>query len=107
MRKKSVKKVFVGATWPEQTNVSEVVFTKLNTVMNNQSGSNWVGTMTNLMSALNRVSSKRQRSILPKSPSALRLVINKVANRLRSRGIGVKFGRTPDHARTRFVKFTH
>lgn len=106
MRKKSVKRVFLGAVLPEQVNVSEVVFTKINTVVSSQSGSNWVGTMTNLMSALNRVSSKRQRLILPKSPSALRLVINRVANRLRSRGIGVKFGRTPDHARTRFVKFS-
>jgi hypothetical protein len=87
--------------------VNDLVFTKVNTIVSNQSGSKWIGTMTNLMTALNRVSSRRQRGILPGSPGALRVVINRVANRLRSRGIGVRFNRTTDHARTRYVRFTH
>lgn len=87
------------------SNINEIVFEKIITVLDSQSGSNWTGTMTNLRTALNRVSSKNQRAILPGSPGALRVVINRVANRLRNRGIGVRFGRTTDHARTRFVKF--
>lgn len=86
--------------------VNEVVIRGVNSIMQAQSGSRWTGTMTNLNTALNRVLSQRQRTILPGSPSALRVVLNRVANRLRSRGIGVRFGRTTDHARTRFVRFT-
>lgn len=90
-----------------ETGVNDLVFTKINAILSNQSGGKWIGTMTNLMTALNKVSSKRQREILPGSPGALRVVINRVANRLRNRGIGVKFSRTTDHARTRNVRFTH
>ena len=85
-----------------EINVNELVFTKLNTILT----SNWTGTMTNLMSAIKKVSNRRERNMLPGSPSALRLVINRVVNRLRNRGIGVRFGRTTDHTRTRFVKFS-
>ena len=88
------------------SNNSEVIFRGIISMMEGQSGSKWTGTMTNLTSALNRVLSRRQRTLLPGSPSALRVVINKVVNRLRNRGIGVRFGRTTDHARTRFVRFT-
>jgi hypothetical protein len=88
------------------SDISEIVFRGINSIMEGQSGSNWTGTMTNLTTALNRVLSKRQRTFLPGSPGALRVVINRVVNRLRNRGIGVRFGRTTDHARTRFVRFT-
>jgi hypothetical protein len=90
----------------EVSDVSEIVFRGIVSIVRKQSSSGWTGTMTSLTSALNRVLSKSQRTQLPGSPSALRLVINRVANRLRSRGIGVRFGRTTDHGRTRFVKFT-
>ena len=86
--------------------IEDIVFRGVTSIMEGQSGSRWTGTMTNLNTALNRVLSQRQRTLLPGSPSALRVVVNKVANRLRSRGIGVRFGRTTDHARTRFVRFT-
>jgi hypothetical protein len=105
--KRKVRKVYLETVWPEETNIDEIVLSKVNTIVENQFGSRWTGTMTNLMTAINRVSSKRQRGILPGSPSALRVVINRVANRLRNRGIGVKFSRTTDHARTRYVRFTH
>ncbi len=105
--KRNVRKVYLGTISPEEIDVNELVFTKINTVVSNQSGSRWTGTMTNLMTALNRVSSKRQREILPGSPGALRVVINRIANRLRNRGIGVRFNRSTDHARTRYVRFTH
>jgi hypothetical protein len=86
--------------------VNDIVFRGITSIVENQSNRIWVGTMTNLTVALNRVLSQRQRTITPGSPSALRLVINRVANRLRSRGIGVRFARTTDHSRTRLVRFT-
>lgn len=92
--------------WQEEANIDEVVLSKVCTVIRNQSRSNWTGTMSRLMTALNKVSSRNQREILPGSPGALRVVINRVANRLRNRGIGVRFARTTDHARTRYVRFT-
>lgn len=85
---------------------NEVIFRGVTSVIE-QSGGIWKGTMTNLTTALNRVLSQRQRTLLPGSPGALRVVINRIANRLRNRGIGVRFGRTTDHARTRYVRFTH
>jgi hypothetical protein len=87
-------------------NVESVVFRGINSVVERQSEGTWVGTMSELGSALNRVLSKKQRTLLPASPGALRLVINKVVNRIRNRGIGVRFVRTTDHTRTRLVKFT-
>jgi len=86
-----------------RNNVEEIVLRGIVSVMENRSV--WVGTMTNLTTALNRVLSKHQRTVLPNSPSALRLVINRVINRLRNRGVGVRFGRSTDHARTRYVRF--
>lgn len=66
----------------------------------------WRGTMTELNSNLIKAHNKNDVSNLPGSPSALRIVINRIANRLRTRGVSVKFGRTNDRTRTRFVKFT-
>ena len=88
------------------SNTEEIVLRGIISVMERQTETVWTGTMTNLTSALNRVLSKHQRTILPNSPSALRSVINRMVNRLRSRGIGVRFGRSTDHTRTRYVKFT-
>jgi hypothetical protein len=105
--KRSIRRSNMEQVSPEITNVDEIVSRGITSITRNHSMSNWVGTMTSLTTALNRVLSKHQRTLLPGSPSALRLVINRVANRLRSRGIGVRFGRTTDHSRTRFVKFTH
>lgn len=103
--KRNIIKVYLGTIWPEEIDVNELVFTKINIVLA-QAKMNWTGTMTNLMTALNRVSSKREREILPGSPSSLRVVINRIANRLRNRGVSVRFGRTSDHVRTRYVRFT-
>jgi len=85
--------------------VDDVIFRGVSSIVERQSEGIWLGTMTELTAALNRVLSKNQRSISPRSPSALRVVINRVINRLRNSGIGVRFGRTSDHSRTRFVRF--
>lgn len=65
----------------------------------------WIGTMTNLSTTLVRVLSKRQREMLPATPSALGSVVSRVANRLRARGVSVRRGIT-GHSRVRFVKFS-
>ena len=87
------------------TEVNHVIYRGISSIIGRQSEGTWKGTMSELTTALNRVLSKRQRTLLPGSPGALRVRINSVVNRLRNRGIGVKFGRTTDHARTRFVRF--
>ncbi len=86
-------------------NVNDVVFRGISSIVERHNVSIWIGTMTELTTALNRVLSRKQRTLLPGSPGALRVIINRVVNRLRNRGIGVRFGRTSDHTRTRFVRF--
>jgi hypothetical protein len=63
----------------------------------------WRGTMTDLNSELSRKYRRSHR--LPGSPSALRVVLNRVVARLRSRKISVQFGRATDYIRTRYVRF--
>lgn len=63
----------------------------------------WTGTMTDLGTTLSRTLGRGVT--LPGSPSALRVVLNRVINRLRCRGVSVRFGRTKDHTRTRYVRF--
>src|SRR5574338_1622112 len=89
-----------------KSNIVDNVITRgINSIVERQSGGTWIGTMSELNTALNRVLSQKQRTLLPGSPGALRVIINRVANRIRSRGIGVRFGRTTDHSRTRYVRF--
>jgi len=66
----------------------------------------WIGTMSDLRASLNKMLNRREKTLMPSSPSALRMVLNRVVNRLRNQGVSVKFGRANDHIRTRFVKFS-
>lgn len=89
-------------------NVDNLVLNGIITML--KSGPNtWIGTMTEVSNNIGPITSitmgKKAKKDLPGSPAALRVVLNRIAQRLRSRGIGVKFGRTTDHTRTRFVKF--
>lgn len=86
--------------------LSDVVVTGVLSVLDKQRGNVWSGTMTELNTALGKVLSRKNSAQLPRSPGALRVVLNRVVNRLRSRSVTVKFGRTTDHTRTRFVKFS-
>ena len=86
-------------------NANEVIFRGVLSIVERQSAGPWIGTMTELNTALNRVLSKKQRTMLPGSPGALRIVMNRITNKLRNKGVGVRFGRTTDHTRTRYVKF--
>lgn len=63
----------------------------------------WLGTMTSLHKDLVTVIGNKK--VLPASPSSLRVLLNRIVNRLRTRGISVKFGRASDYTRTRYVKF--
>ncbi len=65
----------------------------------------WIGTMTALGEAIEKTVGKNDAKKLPASPSSLRVVLNRVANRLRNRKVSVRFGRTTDHTRTRYVRF--
>lgn len=81
----------------------------LNGVLSIIQGSNkrmWSGTMTELGTNLIKVLTKKQSEMLPGSPGALRVVLNRVINRIRNRKVSVKFARTTDYMRTRIVKFT-
>jgi hypothetical protein len=101
-----MKDRYIMASDSKQTiSVNEVVVQGVLSVINNQTDSIWTGTMTQLRSNLKKALDRKQSQMLPRSPSALRVVMNRVANRLRARGISVKFARTTDHTRTRFVKF--
>jgi len=87
-------------------NVDEAVMTGVLSMINDGSINTWTGTMTELNSTLRKILGRRQSQVLPGSPGALRVVLNRVVNRLRNRRIGVRFARTTDHTRTRFVKFS-
>ena len=89
-----------------QTSIDDTVLNGILTVLVRNNGNTWSGTMTDLTAALSRVLGKRRSVILPGSPGALRVVVNRVVNRLRARRISVRFSRTPDHARNRYVRFT-
>jgi hypothetical protein len=86
------------------TNVNDIVFSGILNVVNRNRTNKWSGTMTDLGSLLRRVLSKKQSAVLPKSPSALRVVTNRVVNRLRNKSVSVKFVRSTDRARTRLVR---
>lgn len=89
----------------KQNTVNEVVLNGILQILDRNSGS-WNGTMTQLSSSLVKYLGKSSANVLPGSPSALRVTVNRVVNRLRHRGVSVKFTRTPGYMRTRLVTFS-
>lgn len=66
----------------------------------------WIGTMTDLNGVVvKQVGKTGVPSTWPRSPSALRVVLNRVVNRIRNAGVSVRFVRSPDHERNRLVVF--
>lgn len=63
----------------------------------------WTGTMTALGTAITTGIRRAAPSNWPQSPSFLRRVLNVAVPSIRKAGVSVKFGRTTDHSRTRFV----
>ncbi len=86
-----------------RNDVSDVLFTSVKRMVSRRA-TPWVGTMTDLNSAVARVQGTKET--LVKSPYALRLVLNKVVNRLRNAGVSVRFLRSTSKNRTRLVKFS-
>jgi|ERR1035437_6062679 hypothetical protein len=91
-----------------ETSVNDVVLNGVLAMLNSKRNTSdtWVGTMTDVGNAITTVMGRNTKKSMPGSPSALRVVLNRIAQRLRTRGIGVRFGRATDRTRTRFVKFT-
>lgn len=90
-----------------ETSVESIVFNGVVSVVKGmRKGTSWTGTMTDLNSALVSSLGRKTASMLPGSPSALRVVLNRVVNKLRNNKVSVKFGRTTDHSRTRYVRFS-
>ena len=87
-----------------ETNVNDLVLNGVLTVT--ASHQSWTGTMTQLGTAIRKITPRAQRGMLPGSPSALRVVLNRVLSRLRARKVRATFGRTSDHARVRYVEFS-
>jgi len=88
-----------------ETELSDVVLTGVLTLLQNSQSRKWVGTMTELDRSLTRVLKNHVPENWPGSPSALRVELNKVVNRIRVRKVSVKFGRTSGDNSTRYVKF--
>ena len=89
-----------------ENSVDSVVLNGVLSVVERSNKSAWIGTMTDLNSALVRVLGRKKSGVLPKSASSLRVVLNRIANRIRNRSVGVRFIRSSDHSRTRYVRFT-
>jgi len=74
----------------------------LHSIMNFiQDNIEWQGSMTELNSALKKYMGKKS---ITKSPAAFRTILNSITNKLRSRKVSVKFGRTNSK---RFVSFCY
>lgn len=88
-------------SYTEKNNdVSDVIVNGVKKMVQRRTSS-WIGTMTDLNDVLESKVSAR----LPGSPSALRVTLNTVINRLRNAGISVRFYRSSDRTRTRLVEF--
>lgn len=77
-----------------ELSTDEVVLQGVISLIDRRPSQSWNGTMSTLQNALRRSTSVESRSALPRSPSALRVVLNRIVNRVRTRGISVKFSRT-------------
>lgn len=84
----------------ERNLVSKLVVTGVKSIVNSKS--QWVGTMSDLNLAIVSKLGSKVPSNWPASPSALRIVLNRVIRRVRAEGISVRFSRSRD----RLVEFS-
>lgn len=89
----------------EQNTVIDTLFNSVMQIVNRRS-TPLESTMTELNKTLVKRLGNRVPSEWPGSPSALRLSMNKIVNRLRNAGVSVRFVRTTDHTRKRLVVLT-
>ena len=78
------------------------IFNGVLQVIRNSKNGEWVGTMTQLRKQVSRLVGS---TTVPGSPSAMRVTVNNILRRIRKAGVSVKFGRSSDSTRTRYVKF--
>lgn len=97
--KSNKKTITKGNVMKNNSKKSDQLFMGVLELIASRKGS-WSGTMTELRSAVAKMLGK---SVVPGSPSAMRLAVNKIVNRVRNAGVSVRFGRTNSK---RFVKFT-
>jgi hypothetical protein len=92
----------VSKSTTKSKEIQDILFTSVTKMLRKKS--KFVGTMTDL----NLVVARMQgiNGTLVSTPSALRVVLNKVVNRLRNAGVSVRFTRSTDKARSRLVKFS-
>ncbi len=86
--------------------VDSAVFDGVIGFVNNTQSGIWSGTMTELSSNIKKVLGKKRSVDMPGSPSALRVVLNRLVNKIRKQKISVRFVRGSDRNRTRYVIFT-
>lgn len=87
--------------------VSNTLFSGVKSIIRRRA-TPWVGTMTDLDSAVSRALMNTKNGVpinWPASPSALRVALNIVVNRLRNAGVSIRFVRSSDYTRTRLVEF--
>lgn len=77
----------------DNTEVLESIFSGVRGLLNKRK-TPWVGTMSELNDILLSRGGGQVLETWPKSPSSLRLALNKVVNRLRNAGVSIKFTRS-------------
>lgn len=89
-----------------ETSVETHIYNGVSTIVNKNKSGTWTGTMTELNTRLTSVLGKKTSRMLPGSPSALRVALDRVVSRLRANGVSVKFTRDSSHTRNRLVQFS-
>jgi hypothetical protein len=86
--------------------VEDVVLEGVLAVVDSHDESVWEGSMSDLRESLVSSLPRNLASEVPQSPNGLRVQLNKVVNRLRARGVGVKFSGDFPRTHRRLVTFT-
>jgi hypothetical protein len=90
----------------KQINIKNEITNGIISIVSKTKNNSWQGTMTDLNRSLSKYLGKKISRELPGSPSALRVAVNRIINRLRKQSVSTKFTRSSDHMRTRYVSFT-
>ena len=90
----------------KNTTVNDIVVNGVVSLLDRTSKGSWVGTMTELRTKLTKLVGTKNLELVPGSPSALRVVMNRVTRRLRTSKVKVSYTRSPDRNRTRFVELS-
>jgi hypothetical protein len=91
------------ATTATKTNLDSVFVSGVARLLRNKA-STWTGSMTELEASLRKVV-RRQNVSWPSNPRAMRATVDRLLPDLKKAGVKVRFGRTNDHNRKRFVEF--